>query len=65
MFVFAVTQLSHGLLAHLTLLGALETGLLMMAVWSGSPSWITLLVRALNSGNASGEQGRRAAELVP
>ena len=32
-FVFAITQLSHGLLAHLTLLGALETGLLMMAVW--------------------------------
>ena len=32
-FVFAVTQLSHGLLAHLTLLGVVETGLLMMAVW--------------------------------
>lgn len=32
-FVFAVTQLSHGLLAHLTLLGAVETGLLMLAVW--------------------------------
>jgi low temperature requirement protein LtrA len=32
-FVFAVTQLSHGLLAHLTLRGAIETGLLMLAVW--------------------------------
>jgi low temperature requirement protein LtrA len=32
-FVFAVTQLSHGLLKHLTLLGALETGLLFLAVW--------------------------------
>jgi low temperature requirement protein LtrA len=42
-FVFAVTQLSHGLLAHLTLLGALETGLLMMAVWWVwiYTSWIT------------------------
>jgi low temperature requirement protein LtrA len=42
-FVFAVTQLSHGLLHHLTLLGALETGLLMMAVWWVwiYTSWIT------------------------
>ncbi len=32
-FVFAVTQLSHGLLHHLTLAGAVETGMLMMAVW--------------------------------
>lgn len=42
-FVFAVTQLSHGLLAHLTLLGAIETGLLMMAVWWVwiYTSWIT------------------------
>jgi low temperature requirement protein LtrA len=42
-FVFAVTQLSHGLLAHLTLLGAVETGLLMMAVWWVwiYTSWIT------------------------
>jgi low temperature requirement protein LtrA len=32
-FVFAVTQLSHGLLAHLGLQGAIETGLLMLAVW--------------------------------
>ncbi len=36
-FVFAVTQLSHGLLAYLTPLGALQTGLLMLAVWW---SWI-------------------------
>ncbi|MBS0546626.1 MAG: low temperature requirement protein A [Proteobacteria bacterium] len=42
-FVFAVTQLSHGLLHHLTPLGALETGLLMMAVWWVwiYTSWIT------------------------
>jgi low temperature requirement protein LtrA len=42
-FVFAVTQLSHGLLHHLTPLGAVETGLLMMAVWWVwiYTSWIT------------------------
>ncbi len=42
-FVFAVTQLSHGLLAHMTPLGAVETGLLMMAVWWVwiYTSWIT------------------------
>lgn len=45
-FVFAVTQLSHGLLHHLTLLGAVETGMLMMAVWwvwiytSWSTNWL-------------------------
>lgn len=32
-FVFAITQLSHGLLAHLTLLGVAETTVLMVAVW--------------------------------
>lgn len=32
-FVFAITQLSHGLLAHLSLLGALQTLLLLFAVW--------------------------------
>ena len=42
-FVFAVTQLSHGLLAHMTLLGTIQTGLLMMAVWWVwiYTSWIT------------------------
>src|SRR4029079_9685902 len=42
-FVFAVTQLSHGLLKHLTLLGALQTGLLMIAVWWAwiDTTWIT------------------------
>lgn len=42
-FVFAVTQLSHGLLHHLSLLGAAETSLLMMAVWWVwiYTSWIT------------------------
>jgi low temperature requirement protein LtrA len=32
-FVFAVTQLSHLLLHHLTLVGALQTSLLLVAVW--------------------------------
>lgn len=32
-FVFAITQLSHHLLEHLTPLGALRTALLFMAVW--------------------------------
>ncbi len=42
-FVFAVTQLSHTLLAHFTPLGAVETLLLMMAVWWVwiDTSWIT------------------------
>jgi low temperature requirement protein LtrA len=42
-FVFAVTQLSHALLAHFTPLGAVETLLLMMAVWWVwiFTSWIT------------------------
>ena len=32
-FVFAVTQISHSLLAHLTLLGALQSAFLLLAVW--------------------------------
>src|SRR5258705_8854484 len=32
-FVFAVTQLSHSLLEHLTVMGAVQTALLLMAVW--------------------------------
>lgn len=42
-FVFAVTQLSHGFLEHLTLAGALQTGLLLVAVWWCwiNTSWIT------------------------
>ena len=32
-FVFAVTQLSHALLADLTLAGALRAGLLLLAAW--------------------------------
>ena len=32
-FVFAITQLSHHLLAHLTLIGAVETLVLFLAVW--------------------------------
>jgi low temperature requirement protein LtrA len=42
-FVFAVTQLSHGLLNHLTPLGTVQTALLMMAVWWAwiDTAWIT------------------------
>jgi low temperature requirement protein LtrA len=32
-FVFAVTQLSHSLVAHLTVGGALQTSFLLLAVW--------------------------------
>jgi low temperature requirement protein LtrA len=32
-FVFAITQLSHGLLKHLTPLGAVQTAVLLLAVW--------------------------------
>lgn len=32
-FVFAVTQLSHGLLAHLSLAGLVETAMMFIAVW--------------------------------
>ncbi|HET7835974.1 MAG TPA: low temperature requirement protein A, partial [Variovorax sp.] len=42
-YVFAVTQLSHYLLGHLTPLGALETLLLWFAVWLGwqYTCWVT------------------------
>ena len=42
-YVFAVTQLSHHLLGHLTLLGAVQTLLLWFAVWLGwqYTCWIT------------------------
>ena len=42
-FVFAVTQLSHGLLAHLTPEGAIHAGLLTLAVWWAwiYTTWIT------------------------
>jgi low temperature requirement protein LtrA len=42
-FVFAVTQLSHSLLAHLTPVGALQAGLLTFAVWWAwiYTAWIT------------------------
>jgi low temperature requirement protein LtrA len=32
-FVFAITQLSHTLLEHMTPIGAIQTGLLFLAVW--------------------------------
>ena len=42
-FVFAVTQISHALLAHLTLLGAFEAAFLLLAVWWVwvYTSWVT------------------------
>jgi low temperature requirement protein LtrA len=42
-FVFAVTQLSHSLLQHLSLAGTLQTALLLMAVWWVwiYTSWVT------------------------
>ncbi len=42
-FVFAVTQLSHSLIGHFTPLGALQTLLLMLAVWWVwiFTSWVT------------------------
>ncbi|UQS15352.1 low temperature requirement protein A [Pseudomonas sp. HS6] len=42
-FVFAVTQLSHTLLAHLSIIGAVQVTLMMVAVWWVwiFTSWIT------------------------
>jgi low temperature requirement protein LtrA len=42
-FVFAITQLSHLLLAHLNLHGALQTGLLLLAIWQAwvYTAWVT------------------------
>jgi low temperature requirement protein LtrA len=42
-FVFAVTQVSHTLLAHFTLLGAMQTTVLLLSVWWVwvYTSWIT------------------------
>lgn len=42
-FVFAVTQISHTLLKNLTLAGALQAGMLLMAVWWVwvYTSWVT------------------------
>jgi low temperature requirement protein LtrA len=45
-FVFAITQLSHALLADLTLNGTLRSALLLLAVWSlwNYNSWATNLL---------------------
>ncbi len=42
-FVFAVTQISHGLLANLTWMGVLQSAMLLMAVWWAwvFTSWVT------------------------
>lgn len=47
-YVFAITQLSHGLLAQLTWAGAVQTLLLLLAVWWAwtSTTWFTSLVDA-------------------
>jgi low temperature requirement protein LtrA len=37
-FVFAITQLSHYLLEHLTIAGAVQTAMLLLVVWS---AWLT------------------------
>lgn len=34
-FVFAITQISHTLLEHLTMIGAVQAGMLLMAIWWG------------------------------
>lgn len=51
-FVFAITQLSHGLLEHLTLEGALETGFLMLAVWAVW-MWTTWAINWLDTTHAA------------
>ena len=45
-YVFAITQLSHFLLEHLTLMGALQTALLFLAVWWAwmYTTWATNLI---------------------
>lgn len=42
-FVFAVTQLSHGLLAHLTLVGVAQATVLLIALWWAwiNATWVT------------------------
>ncbi|MBS0247694.1 MAG: low temperature requirement protein A [Proteobacteria bacterium] len=42
-FVFAVTQLSHGLLAHLSLIGLAQMSVLLIAVWWSwiNAAWVT------------------------
>jgi low temperature requirement protein LtrA len=42
-FVFAITQLSHSLLAHLTPAGFVQSALLLMAVWLAwiYTTWVT------------------------
>lgn len=41
-YVFAITQLSHRLLEHLTPLGAIETAILLLAVWQAwvNTTWV-------------------------
>ena len=41
-YVFAITQLSHRLLEHLTPLGAVQTAILLLAIWQGwvNTTWV-------------------------
>ncbi len=54
-YVLAVTQLTHHLLAHLTLRGTLETLLLLLAVWGAwiQVTWITQLLRRQHATGAT------------
>ena len=49
-FVFAITQLSHLLLAHFTLRGVFETTLLLLAVW-----WVWIYTCLLYTSDAADE----------
>ena len=69
-FVFAITQLSHGLLKHLTPLGAMQTALLLLAVW-----WVWIFTtwftnwcdpeRTRGAAHAGRDDARRARAVVP
>ena len=70
-FVFAVTQLSHGLLEHPTPMGLLQTAILLGAVWWGwidtawATNWLDVdkpLVRGLLRGRLAPLAPEYAAE---
>ncbi len=56
-FVFAVTQLSHSLLEHFTAIGAVETTLLLMAVW-----WVGMEVESTSPASISCRRDRGLEE---
>jgi low temperature requirement protein LtrA len=65
-FVFAVTQLSHHLLHHLSLEGAAQTGLLLLAVWTVWmwTAWVTNWLDSERTGPRAMVFGLMAAGLV-